>query len=159
MKILYVGDPHVVPEELGDCEALLQHVLDTAQARGIGTVCFLGDQTHNHALLHVAVLDFWRRWFRAFKQAGIRVIAMVGNHDRPGTAGSELHSMMVFEDLCEVVARPTMIDGLLFVPYMESGDEFIAACRANPTRFAACHNTFDGARYENGIYALSLIHI
>jgi DNA repair exonuclease SbcCD nuclease subunit len=152
-RVLYVGDPHAVPEELDDCRALGQMVFDVAHVANVDAVVFLGDQTHTHAITHVAVLAFWRETFRMFKDAGIRVIALVGNHDRPGTAGSELHTMMVFEDLCEVVAAPRVIDGLLFVPYMDTGEEFLAACRANPTRFVAGHNTFDGSKYENGMYA------
>lgn len=158
-KYLYVGDMHVVPEELDDCERLLQYVEQVATEQAVDAVCFLGDQTHTHAILRIEVLAFWRRWLESFRAAKLPVIMLVGNHDRPGTAGSELHSMMVFEEMARVVSKPEVIDGVLFVPYQHSAEDFLAACNQYPTKVAVCHNTFDGSKYENGMYAKDGINV
>lgn len=152
-KILYVGDLHVVPEELDDCWALIRFVMRVAKEQWVDAVCFLGDQTHTHALIRVEVLAFWLEVVKMFQAEGIPLMMLVGNHDRPGTIGSKLHSMMVYEHLCTVIDEPRVIDDVLYVPYMDTPEQVVEVCQKYPTFVAVCHQTFEGSKYENGIYA------
>jgi calcineurin-like phosphoesterase family protein len=142
---LYVGDPHVVPEELDDCEALMCFVKKIEDEVRPDSTCILGDLHNNHNVIRAEVLAFWRRWAR-----GRRLI--VGNHDYAGE-GLSIHALMAYEDIATVVDRPTMDRGVLYLPYYSDRAKFVADCNAQPSTFLVCHQTFDGSRYENGMYA------
>jgi len=150
-KILFIGDVHAVPAELGDCQALIDYVLVTAKEQG-AEAFFLGDQYHSHQIIRSEVMNFWRASFKAFKTAGVPVSALVGNHDVSGE-GNSIHAMAAHEEQITVIDRPVVRGNVLYLPYFSDKDAFVAACRAAPTRMAVCHQTFMGAQYENGMYA------
>lgn len=144
-KVLYVGDPHVVPEELDDCEALMGFVERTAIEVDADETCILGDLHNTHNIIRAEVLAFWRRWAR-----GKRLI--IGNHDYAGE-GLLIHALQAYEEIATVVDRPTMVGGVLYLPYYADRERFVADCSAHPCTFLVCHQTFDGSLYENGFYA------
>jgi hypothetical protein len=154
VRILKVGDVHATPDELDDCECLMAFVLATALALKVDYVCLLGDSYHTHNIIRVEVLAFWRRWFATFKSHGIKVIGLVGNHDYGGE-GLSIHAMMAHEEQIEVVDRPTVKEGMLFMPYYSDREKFVVdCCAAAPlTKTLVCHQTFQGGKYENGFYA------
>lgn len=150
-RILFIGDVHAVPSELGDCQALVDFVLATAKEQ-LAEAFFLGDQYHSHQIIRSEVMNFWRTTFKAFKEAGVPVSALVGNHDISGE-GNSIHAMAAHEEQVEVIDRPLVRGGVLFLPYYPDKAGFVAACKANPTRMAVVHQTFMGAQFENGMYA------
>jgi DNA repair exonuclease SbcCD nuclease subunit len=153
MKILVVGDPHVRFDDLEDCENLFNLVKETAVSFGAQKIVILGDLFHNHSIIHVSVLNFWRRWFLAFKSLRIEVIALKGNHDF-GIHNPSEHSLEPFKDVATIVDTPQYIDGMLFLPYFghrESKAFYGAASQQSKIMF--CHESFDGAKYDNGFYA------
>lgn len=162
-KWLLIGDPHAVVDELEDCERLIDGVVETILAEKPRFVCFMGDQHHNHALIHVEVMAFWRRAFlrvaEAMKTGGGWTYALVGNHDMPGDGVSKSNAMMAYQDIkgLSVVAQPVWVDGVLLTPYRHSQEQFLADLKLSPTfpskGIVLCHQTFDGSRYENGFYA------
>jgi DNA repair exonuclease SbcCD nuclease subunit len=159
-KYLLVGDPHVTVEEMVDCERLIDAVVDAAQTeRRVAAVVFLGDLHHNHAIVHVDIIAFWKRALARLRAVVPRVILLRGNHDAP-TSGSTAHALMSYEgiDGVVVVDRPMVLDSIAFVPYTADREEFLRACRdlrpGNPPVSALiCHQTFDGSAYDNGFYA------
>ncbi len=139
IRVLYVGDPHARPEDLEDCRALVQFINAVA-------IYEKPDR--------IEVLAFWRAALLGLRER-CPVVVLVGNHDQPGDASSRSHALMAYKDMAgvTVVDGPTVIDGILHVPYRHNPAEFIADCRAQPTKTVVCHQTFQGARYENGFYA------
>ncbi len=155
-KWLLVGDPHAVADELDDCRALISCIIQAVKDHSPDYVLFLGDQHHNHAIMHVEVMAFWRDAFRQIGKLQVPVIALVGNHDMPGDGASKSHAMMAYADMPEVrvVERPEVINGHLFIPYQHSNETFLSILKDHPhQRVVVCHQTFDGGRYENGFFA------
>lgn len=154
MKLLVVGDPHAKQDELGDCENLMLGIVDVLQTNPfVDKIVFMGDLFHNHSIVHVSVLDFWNRWFLKLKEMGFDVIAIKGNHDF-GVSDPEKHALLPFSNICTVVDKPLIIDNLTFLPYFghKKTDEFYKTVE-HSTEILFCHETFDGAKYENGFFA------
>lgn len=159
-KWLLVGDPHAVADELDDMQALIDGIIATVEAESPNYLVFLGDQHHNHALVHVEVLAFWRQAFKRLT-ALCPVYALVGNHDMPGDAGSKAHAMMAYAGTgVRVVDRAIQADGCLLLPYRHTEAEFLADLSNFPKEGVVfCHQTFDGSKFENGFFAKDAIDV
>ena len=156
MKILMIGDVHPEVHSLNDCSALMQFVLEVAEQTHPDYLLFLGDQHHNHALLHLEVLAFWKSTFKAFNQRGrYKILALVGNHDMTGVEGSTANAMMAYsgDPGVKVVDKPIALDGLLLMPYYSDHQAFVSECQRHDCSTLICHQTFSGAVYDNGFYA------
>lgn len=155
MKVLFVGDVHAVPNELGDCEKLLQLVRSAAKDHSVDHIVLLGDIYHTHALVRVEVLDFWNQWMSILKHSAKEgVIVLKGNHDMPGDTASRASGVDLHADgRVWVVERMRRHNNVLFLSFHSSEEEFIRICNENPTNSVVCHQTFLGAQYENGFYA------
>jgi hypothetical protein len=154
VKTLFVGDVHAKVEDLADCRALLDLVDETAKKHVVDRTVFLGDQYHQHAIVNVEVQRFWLEQFDRLRAPGRDIVALVGNHDRPGDKTATAHAMQVHRHQVTVVDEPTVIDGVLYLPYFHDQTAFVAAAKAHPEcDTLVCHATFNGARYDNGFYA------
>lgn len=157
MRNLVIGDVHAVPEELDDCEALVDLVENAAAEHKVEQVTWLGDQHNAHDALSTRVLAFWRRTFdrlRAYHQ-----VAIVGNHDQAGPRQQFPHAMMAYQGMrnLDIIDRPQrIVPGVCGMPYFHDPAEFLAAA----TKLKAenddcddlfCHQTFKGA--DGGFYA------
>lgn len=157
--VLYVGDPHARLEDLDDCEALVTLIEDIITANRVHRITFLGDQHHTHAIMNVEVMGFWRRSIERllsnFDQGAPDIYFMLGNHDQPGDASSKSHALLAYVDMPGVVVidHPVLVEGVLHLPYMHDRDAFVAAANAHDSMTLVCHQTFNGAKYENGFYA------
>jgi len=155
-KWLLVGDVHAVEDELDDCEALIRGVQKAIIDSRPTHVVFMGDQFHNHKLLNLEVVAFWRRVLTELATMDVKLWALVGNHDMSGDGRSTNHAMMACAGIAglRIVATPVLEDGVLLVPYQHSGDGFLSILKSYPTASTVlCHQTFDGSKYENGMYA------
>jgi len=164
IKILRVGDPHVTVANLEESKKLIDFVIKTAQENEIPCVEFLGDLFHTHAVIRVEVLDFWKTAFLKLHYAKLNTIALVGNHDQPGSKEKEqlMNAMTVFTDSMPgltVIDSPCNIDhdGLYiasYMPYMSNLNDFVNASKGlydqGSTKLLICHQTFKGAEYSNG---------
>ena len=153
MKALLIGDVHAVPEELNDCQALLDYVFQVQKDEKVDLVVFLGDQTHGHALAHLAVLDFWKEnLYKLSHQAmSPQVVVLVGNHDHPVGDPSVNSMTMIQREGVTVVDKPLVVGNVLFCPYFPLGKDFEIACTNNPTPTVICHQTIAGAFYGGGL--------
>lgn len=153
MKYLLVGDVHATVNELDDCESLVDLICEHTDKDT--TVVFLGDQYHTHAMVRVEVIDFWNRAIKRTLKYSKGVIAIVGNHDMPGDSSKTMNSMMA--NLAEgliVVDKPYMADDqTLFVPYYYNTQKLVEDVNQHRPLTVICHQTFNGAKYENGFYA------
>lgn len=154
-RVLHVGDVHAVKEELGDCENLINLVIDTALQNSVKLILFEGDQYHTHAIMHVEVMAFWKKAFKTLKGHGLTPMCIVGNHDMPGVDGSVAHAMLAHSEECFIVDSPVVLGGnVLLLPYMSDHQKMVDTCAQYahcPT--LVCHQTFAGSTYENGFYA------
>lgn len=150
MRGLFIGDPHATPEELDDCEALMGLIEQAANLATVDFICFMGDQHHTHNVIRAEVMAFYRAYFKSLVKRW-HVRALVGNHDYAGE-GQEIHSMMMYDEIIEVVDRPALHDGVLYMPYYSDRDAFLEDVKVGG-KTLVCHQTFDGSRYENGFYA------
>lgn len=161
---LVVGDPHVVVDELPECERLASFILEKwALCPDDTDLVLLGDLYNNHAVLRIEVIAFWRDFFhKARRQRRMqRVIALVGNHDLPQDGrGSKISSLLTHYDEDNVVVIGTHMEidpGVWAMPYMESNEAFQAAwadmTQRSAPKLVFCHQTFAGAKYENGFFA------
>lgn len=156
MKVIIVGDMHVVPDELKDADALLGLIRKTAEEHKATHVWFTGDQHHTHSVIRVEVMNWWRSAFKSLASMDLKSVALVGNHDQHNP-GSPVHAMKAYENMDDVhvVDFPQLIEpGVLAVPYVHTEAEFIEACKKfSSAKVVFCHQTFDGAKYENGFFA------
>jgi len=151
MRIVLVGDCHAVPEELDDCRALMR-LVEKVASDNEAEVLFLGDQFHTHAVIRSEVMWFWRESFSKLLANGIKITALVGNHDFSG-AYSQIHAMASCADLVSVVDRPVERGGVLLLPYTDDHEVFVKEARKSEKTTLICHQTFTGSKYENGMYA------
>lgn len=160
IKSLYLGDPHIQVSNLAESERLLQFTYDTALSQKVDQIVILGDLLHTHAIIRVEVQDFWNRWLDKLSQnTGIKLIVLVGNHDKISNQDSSLHSLDIFKRIDRpnftIVDKP-MKDGIFtYMPYIHDKDLFVKMSN-NPDTLSSvlvCHGTFDGSKYENGMYA------
>lgn len=151
---LHIGDWHQTVDELAEGERLAAFVLAKGQETGAKRIVLLGDQHHNHGLVHVRVQDFWLRTVAMWTTAGFEVWMMRGNHDTDGVGSAHALQAHLHQPSVTVVDRPRIENGILYLPYYDNETEFLAQCEFHRTaHVVVCHQTFKGCLYENGIYA------
>jgi DNA repair exonuclease SbcCD nuclease subunit len=152
-RYLFVGDPHVTPDDLEDAKTLGNLIIGTA-IRERATVVLLGDLYHTHGVIYATVQLFWWMFFEACKKAGVRVVTIKGNHDADNVVGSRVTSLLThyYQGTC-VLYEPYIENALLFCPYTD-GAQLVKWSEEHPEcGTLVCHQTFDGSRYENGFFA------
>jgi DNA repair exonuclease SbcCD nuclease subunit len=156
-KVLYVGDPHCRVEDIKDCNVLVSQIIEVAKERKVDSITFLGDMHHNHAVVQVDVLGFWRHSLSSIREAtGLPIVLLVGNHDEPGDSSSTAHALLAYVDMPGVVVidQSKIIDRILHLPFYHTSDEFVSVCDKNPAAITVvCHQEFNGAQFEGGFYA------
>lgn len=161
-RALLIGDVHCVPEEIEDCQRLIDYVRKVAEQEKIKTVIFLGDQYNSHSVMRVEVMAFWRSAFEALSYDDLDVYALTGNHDYAG-AKLPIHALMAHKEQITVVDRPMLLgySGILMMPYYDDAEEFVSASKVDvnidgeqiEVKTLICHQTFEGSKYDNGMYA------
>lgn len=159
MTVIRVGDPHVKVSNLEESERLLQFVLDKARELNVDTIELLGDLFHTHAIVRLEVLEFWKKWLWKLSEEFVTIV-LVGNHDQSGNHFSDSHALGVFVNLnpdkLHIIERPTLIKGIGYLPYIHDNSKFIKEANALAELGAKClvsHTTYEGSKYDNGIYA------
>ena len=161
MRDLVVSDIHATPDELKDVDALMRLILESIKTHRPKRTIFLGDLHHTFAVTNVKVMGFYREWFKQLNPL-TDVIALVGNHDMPGTGAQNPHALLAYEDLVKVVDTPIRLGDSLFLPYYADHAEFHKAVdevvafyknKATPIERIYCHQEFNGAAYDNGFFA------
>lgn len=150
MKMLWVGDPHVTPDELADCQSLLDYVYQVALDQKADVVFFAGDLHHTHSVVRLEVSDFWRRNLKRLAQI-CQVKLLVGNHDQPNDLEKKFHALEQYKDVAQVIDHPTMEEGVLYMPYVRTQEEASNIFQQFASaKTVLCHQSFSGATYENG---------
>jgi len=155
MKVLYIGDVHAEVKTLGDCSRLIDFIEQQAISYSPDMICFLGDLFHNHSVVHLSVLEFWHKSLNRLSKSAKDIVCLVGNHDRSVNSKESAHSMILFDNKqYKIVEDYWTKNNVLFVGYKFNSEEFYYICNnIFDCKTVVCHQTFDGARYENGFYA------
>jgi DNA repair exonuclease SbcCD nuclease subunit len=117
MKAVFIGDLQAhawsqysrtlidgMNDRLMDVVTELQRVLTFAFEHKVKVVFILGDVFQERGKLDTMVLNSVYRMIEQFRAAGMRVVLLLGNHDR--TPVGEFHSLEVFRGIADVVDEP-----------------------------------------------------
>jgi DNA repair exonuclease SbcCD nuclease subunit len=164
MRILRIGDPHIKPNNLDEAENLLHFINDVILEQQPDRIEILGDLFHTHAIVRLEVLEFWVDWIDVLLTHEIPLYVLRGNHDM---ATSEEYCASVYSvfkliknrnfHYCDSPRADQEIDGpFAYISYYSDHDKFIEIanhCAKEGAKVLVCHQTFDGSRYESGIFA------
>jgi DNA repair exonuclease SbcCD nuclease subunit len=158
VRALLVGDVHAVESELEDCQNLIDYVEKVAKEEKVDLIIFMGDLYNNHAVMRVEVMAFWQRAFDQLEFAAKSLIILVGNHDFAGEGLTD-HALMAhgYQIQGHIVSEYTVLkDGVGALAYTSDKDVFVQNCKMLKDMGCdtiLCHQTFSGAKYDNGMYA------
>jgi DNA repair exonuclease SbcCD nuclease subunit len=168
-RYLLIGDPHVTPRELEDCQKLADLIVEQATIKKVEGVIFLGDLYHANSIVHTPAIEFWNNLFKRLLDLSpptdedFEVYSLVGNHDQFSPTIRDPHALIVHkEGLLDnvIIDRPTFVFdlGVAFMPYYADPDEFLKQAlllkERNPNLSTLiCHQTFNGAKFNEGFYA------
>lgn len=154
-----MGDPHAKVGNLDEMRNLILFVIAIAKEKKVDRIEILGDLFHTHAVLRLEVLDFWV-WALNELNEVCETVVLRGNHDMSGDFHSDTSSLGVFSLMnkknLKIIEKPTLIGVFGYVPYLHDSSEFIRAATdlSNAgAKVLVCHQTFQGSKYESGIYA------
>lgn len=159
MKILRVGDPHVRPSNIEESKFLMNFVCDKAIEHKVDRIEILGDLFHTHSVIRLESLLFWDLWLNHLSDV-CEIVVLVGNHDMGGDFNSTLNSLSVFQRIKRTnlkIVDHSRLEGIFgYMPYYHSKEKFIESANSLADRGAkvlVCHQTIQGSKYENGMYA------
>jgi len=154
LKTLFIGDLHVQVNNLDETSRLFQLIEKTASEHAVDAVVFLGDIFHTHSVVRQEVVDLLQSELsRLSKNNAIYILA--GNHDGSSPTSTKVNAVrqtlshlvtVIDENSGSVVVGPYGLIG-----FTHSEDAFKKSL--TQTRYLVCHQTFNGATYENGFYA------
>jgi DNA repair exonuclease SbcCD nuclease subunit len=154
-KILIVGDMHVKLDNLEDSQRLFDLIYETTKNNACSVV-FTGDLTHSHSVLRLEVANLIKQNIK--KLSSITIVGiLVGNHDGSSPHSIEINSLrLLLGELTgvEIFDKPKFFGNSRMLPFTANNEEFVSWCNEYPDDVIICHQTFDGAQYENGFYAV-----
>jgi DNA repair exonuclease SbcCD nuclease subunit len=161
MRSIFVGDPHVQPNNLEDVKNIFDLVELTQDTFKAEALIILGDLFHTHAVLRLEVVNFWQRTITRMANVFPKVILLVGNHDLIGDKQRErqmsaLDTLKIGLNNVKVIDKPEIHDDWGFMPYFSDSERFIEEANKlaeKGIKTLVCHQTFDGSQFENGFYA------
>ena len=118
MRFLVFSDLHLhnwaygsKPVQGWNSRLLFQHdvlgqIESYALERGIRTIVFCGDMFHTHSTLHAGPLSVAIRTFSRWKEQGLNVVFLVGNHDQ-STKDGTIHALECLRPYGRVIDEPT----------------------------------------------------
>lgn len=155
-KDLFVGDMHSQVSNLSDTERLLEFILEKVREHSPKRLIFLGDLFHTHSVVRQEVIHLYRKYMKIYA-ALCKVVILSGNHDgiSPSNAQTNICEA-VFGEIpnVTVVSGATSDDDYVYVAFMHDNDRFVNVANGfsnTPDKILVCHQTFNGAAYENGM--------
>ena len=151
---LLIGDYHANEKDLDDCERLAGYILAILARNHRITPVFLGDLYDTHSVIRAEVQRFWYDFFE--KISSHYTIVISGNHDRPTNQSSKANALLAHSSQVELFTEGEMgrVNDVVWIPYCHDPEEFVRICNFyKDIDTVICHQTFQGAQYENGFYA------
>jgi DNA repair exonuclease SbcCD nuclease subunit len=164
---LVVGDIHAKMSNFYETAKLLSFIQSKFSEMNCRNLILLGDLTNDHAVLRQEIayqlLDFIKAIHYMVGTDRRRIIVIAGNHDGASPTSTDKNSVdLLLSQHATVVSGEqayVLYDlGYVFMPFIHDNSKFteiantayesIYTVDQSPTLF--CHQTFDGAAYENG---------
>jgi DNA repair exonuclease SbcCD nuclease subunit len=103
-----------------DCLDFITWFCKNVKAGNYSHICFLGDWFESRSAINIDTLEYSYRGLQMLNELNIPVYFVVGNHDLHRRTTREVHSVRMFQELKNIVVidKPTMVDGILFSPYL-----------------------------------------
>lgn len=162
-KVLIVGDCHVTPQEIEDCNNLANLILETVEQFNIEQVLFLGDLYHANSIVHTPAIAYWNSLFvKLVKKT--EVIALVGNHDQFSHTIRNPYSLIIHAEqnerihIIDKVQSLKILPNVCLAPYYAEPELFFQdinnfKMKHPDCKTLVCHQTFNGAKFNEGFYA------
>jgi predicted phosphodiesterase len=154
---LFIGDVHAKVEDLDDCEALLQRIIEVQEKEKPEFTVFLGDLYDAFAVKNVVVERWWIRAFERLHSGIYGTYLVLGNHDRPGDQSAVGNALQGHrgQSNVHVVDREEWVPaaGIVLLPFHFKAEDFVAACKGETAvkySTVVCHQSFIGGKYESG---------
>lgn len=156
--VLLVGDPHLKVSRSEDAKEFLDKLLNAVKTKKYSKVIILGDLFDTFAVIRSEILSLWYN-FLIFASSEIgkeNLILIVGNHDYAGAKGGT-HALEPFKNISKVVDEIDIISignmECYFLPFKRENEDFEKlAAEMSPGKILFCHQSFNGAKFENGFY-------
>jgi DNA repair exonuclease SbcCD nuclease subunit len=149
VRVLVSGDPHLKVSNMATSRLFLDWMYKLQLELQPDMVIMLGDQFDTHSIVRVEVLNLWVDYLK--KCAPASHVMLKGNHDEI-SPGSNVHALVALEKLATIVDRPVTLGRLSFIQYIHDEEAFAKALEELDGKILFCHQTFQGAQYENGFY-------
>ena len=131
-KIILYADLHIHHHQsdwrrVDDAIEVLEWIRQEAINRDIKKVWFLGDFFHVRGYMYPTVVNRSLQALQKFKDSGIELNLLTGNHDMPGRYTTKHSSINVFGSMATIIDQPMMetIENYSFywLPYIERLDQ------------------------------------
>lgn len=107
MRLLFTSDWQCDFTNLQECEIALEELLAAAAKYGLDAVIHAGDLKDAYSPVDVEVVKFCVRMVRRIRQAGHRLIILLGNHDRVSQSAESKNWLDVLQAAgAEIVTKP-----------------------------------------------------
>lgn len=161
-RFMYLGDPHVTQNNMEESQKLINFVAKELKKNRCNNLVILGDLFHTHGVIQLPVMEFWEKSIKKLLKI-CRIFIIKGNHDTilgesefsgltPITyAYSKSNQYNLIKAL-----EPTLYGNIGFLSYEEDPESFYENANflyRNGAKVLVCHQTFNGAKYESGIFA------
>ncbi|HUV84321.1 MAG TPA: metallophosphoesterase [Methanosarcinales archaeon] len=163
---IVIGDPHITIKNIEESKTFFNHIIEKIDSLAPKPVdiIILGDGQHNHSIIRLEVLVLWDKIFNDLSAIDnvANVYYLVGNHDLSGDKNKEREysSFSVFRGKhprVHIINEPRIYNNMAFIPYTSDEETFIKNSQElydkGATETLICHQTFNGAKYETGMYA------
>lgn len=165
-RVLLIGDPHLKVSRIDDAKEFLDKLLaeihNNAQIKEgserYSKIIILGDLFDTFAVIRSEILSLWYSFaLEASRIIGQNnLIMIVGNHDYAGAKGGT-HALESLKGLARIIDEVDIIQiggvDCYFLPFKRENEDFERVTAAmSPGRILFCHQSFNGATFENGFY-------
>lgn len=160
MEVLIFTDIHIhchkkSQERLKDCLKVMEWVFETAKAKNIKNILFLGDLFHDRN--KIDVLTYYRTYevLKKYLDGSVELYLLLGNHDLWYNNKTDVSSVTPLECLpgVRVIAKPEIIDfegqSISFLPYTQNPVDDINNLLTNEYNILCAHLAVSGAMYNS----------
>lgn len=158
---LVIGDLHVQMSNLEDTNKIFKIIQESAINLNPQSIIFTGDIYHTHAVLRQEIIDTVQYCFSYLKSgvpSDTKIYIIVGNHDGYSPTSTKINAVRqtltnyahIVDDISGSIESNS---GYFLVGYKHKEEDFLNDIKNAGDRIIICHQTFNGAKYDNGFYA------
>lgn len=162
-----------INQRLQDGLNAVENVLELALQKKIKLVFCLGDIFENKLSIPVDVISLTLKTFRKFKDNGVTLVMLKGNHDKffkeEDLDEEDINSLAIFRDIAVVIDSPQVLSikdtDFFMMPFQSYKDGFLQILYKmidedsdnNRNKILMMHDDIGGIRYDNGTISSATI--